>query len=56
MVTRPFDAGHFFGFRVRYAGARARMVHRPRPSIEILTPAAISVLVKAVLVNWLGRC
>jgi hypothetical protein len=28
-------------------------IQRPRPSIEILTPVAASVAVKAVLVNWL---
>ncbi len=27
--------------------------HRPRPSIEMRTPAAVSVPVKAALVNWL---
>jgi hypothetical protein len=28
-------------------------IQRPRPSIEILTPVAASVPVKAALVNWL---
>jgi hypothetical protein len=28
-------------------------IHRPRPSIEMRTPAAASVPVKAALVNWL---
>src|SRR5215510_14704763 len=28
-------------------------IQRPRPSIEILTPVAVSVPVKAALVNWL---
>ena len=28
-------------------------IHRPRPSIEIRTPTAASLPVKAALVNWL---
>jgi hypothetical protein len=29
-------------------------IHRPRPSIEIRIPAAISTPVKAALVNWVN--
>jgi hypothetical protein len=33
--------------------ANTLSTHWPRPSIDILTPAAVSTPVKAALVNWL---
>ncbi len=38
----------------RAAGSAARLsMQRPRPSMEIATPASLSTLVKSALVNWL---
>src|SRR6267143_4617106 len=41
-------------FRLRHSRSMNTLsIHRPRPSIEIVTPAAARVPVKAALVNWL---
>src|SRR5467141_5252064 len=41
-------------FRLRHSRSMKTLsIHRPRPSIEMRTPAAASVPVKAALVNWL---
>src|SRR5712675_1996197 len=41
-------------FKLRHSRSMNTLsIHRPRPSIEMRTPAAPSVPVKAALVNWL---